>query len=293
MNLNWLKVFRLKEILPGAAPFFLAVLDTNVWPNWGQFLILVGGFYLLFISSFLINEYVDSFDTDKFNAERGKAITKHAVSRKFTLAAFFTASFFSTLLLFLLGQLWVALIGLTLLTLYSAKPVRLKARPFLDLAAVTIGFVLLPYLSYHLLVGQNITGITALTLAFFSLGFVAIDLVAEGADFWADKRASLKTTAVLLGEYKNLLAIQFLSLTSAFLGILTIILTGHWWYFYVVAAVFFLFTAAQFGLTIYKDKDRLHELLRTGERFGVFISDIGTGILFLIWLVTATKNWLL
>lgn len=292
MPASYWKLFRLKEILPGGAPILLACLDTGIWLTWQQFLLLTVGFYLLFLSSFLINEYADSFDTDQFNPERDKALTKHGVSRQFALAAFVLTSLASTLTFILLNQFWIAVAGLFLLTFYSVKPIRLKARPFLDLVAVTLGFVILPYLSYYFLINQNITIITVASLLFFSLGFMAIDLVAEGADYAADKKAGLLTTAVFLGEKRNLLAIRYLSLTSAILGAGLIIATSRWWYLYPTAAIFFLLTAANWGLTIHQNPHRLHELLRTGERFGIFISNLGIGFLFLVWLATTIKNWL-
>lgn len=282
---NWLRVFRLREILPGGAPLLLAVLDTGIRPDLPRFLVLVAGFYAIFISSFLINELVDSFDTDRVNVEREKGITRHNVPRGFVFGAFVSSSFFGILLLTLLGQFWIALTGFLLLFSYSVPLLRLKARPFLDLAAVAVGFVVLPYLSYYLLTSQTFAWSTVGILLFFALGFMGIDLVAEGADYSADKKAGLTTTAVFLGEKYNLVAIQFLSLASTLLGLLVVIFTGHWWYLYILALTFFLFTAARFGLSIVGQKERLHELLRTGERFGIFVSDLGTVILLIIWLL--------
>jgi len=63
-----------------------------------------------------------------------------------------------------------------------------------------------------------------------------------------------------------------------------VFVTGHWWYLYIIFMTFFLFTAAQFGLSIVGQKERLHELLRTGERFGIFVSDLGTVIVLIIFL---------
>jgi 4-hydroxybenzoate polyprenyltransferase len=283
-NHNWLKVFRLREIFVGVSPIIIASLDFHKFLDPVRFLILVGGFYAIFISSFLINELVDSFDTDQFNPEREKGITKHGVSRQFTLVAFVSWSIVGILLLSLLGLVWIALTGFLLLFLYSVPPVRIKARPFFDLVAVTLGFVIFPYLSFSILVAQNPSIPVGLILAFFASGFMAIDLVAEGADFDADKKAGLQTTAVFLGEKKNLQAIQFLSLISTILGAVAIIITGHWWYLYLIAMTFFLFTASRFGLSIVGQKERLHELLRTGERFGIFVSGLGTVIAIIIFI---------
>lgn len=293
MNFNWLKVFRVKEVLPGICPILIASLDTQKILPINILIPLVIGFISIYFSAFLINELVDSFDTDKYNSEREKGITKHGISTKFTLAAFFVTSILGIGIMYLLNLTWIGLVGFLILFGYSAPKIRLKSRPFLELFVVTVGFVFLSYLSYYFLVGQLITWKEIIVLLFFISGFTSIQLINEGADYWADKQAGISTTAVFLGEKNNLILVSILSITSTILGILAVILTGHWWYLYIVFSVFFLFTAVQFGLTIYRDQDRLHELLRTGEKFGVFISDLGTGILLLIWTGWILKNWLL
>lgn len=289
-NFNWLKVFRIKEVLVGISPFLLASLDTQIILEPVKFLLLVTGFLNIFFSSFLINELVDSEDTDKFNPEREKGITRHGVSKKFTFWAFVVTSILGIVLLNFLNLGIIGIVGFLLLTVYSVPPIRLKAQPFLDLIAVTTGFAILPYLSYLYLAG---TTPNVFILLFFTTGFMAIDLVAEGADFDADRQAKINTTAVFLGEKKNLIFIKFLSLACMISGIITVFLTGYWWYLYMVAVVFFLFTAAQWGLKISHQRERLHELLRTGEKFGIFVSNLGLGILLLIWLAWILKNWLL
>lgn len=289
-SFNWLKVFRIKEVIVGASPFLIASLDTQIILEPAKFLLLVTGFLSIFFSSFLINELIDSEDTDKFNPEREKGITRHGVSKKFTFWAFVITSILGIILLNFLNLGLIGVFGFLLLTAYSVPPIRLKARPFLDLIAVTIGFALLPYLSYLYLVGA---APNVFVLLFFTAGFMAIDLVAEGADFDADKQANILTTAVFLGEKRNLIFIEILTFLGTILGILAIIITGYWWYMYIIFIIIFLFTAVKFGLTICDDKERLHELLRTGEKFGIFVSNLGLGILLLIWIGWILKNWLL
>lgn len=285
MNKNWLRVFRAREVVPGITPILIASLDTSLRLDLPKILFLTISFLAIFFSSFLINELVDSYDTDKFNPERDKAITKHGVPRNFTIAAFIFTSVVGIAILSWLHLFWAAVIGFSVLLTYSLPPIRIKSRPILDLIAVTVGFVVIPYLSYYLISFQPITWQVLLVLLFFASGFFAIDLVAEGADLIADKKAGLLTTAVMLGEKNNLLLISIFALSSVVFGILATILTGHWWYFYIIVMMFFLFTAAQFGLEIIHYKDRLHELLRTGEKFGVFAAGIGTVIVILIFAI--------
>lgn len=283
MSLSWLRVFRVKEVVPGVSAILIAVLDTGKILDFPKLFLLITGFLAIFFSAFLVNELVDSYDVDKFNPERGKAITKHGVSRNFTLAAFILMSVLGVGILAGINLPWTGLAAFLILFFYSAPPLRLKSWPFLELAVVTLGCALLAYISYYLLVGQLFTWKEWLIILFFSAGFPAIQLVNEAADFWADKKANIKTTAVFLGEKKNLQLIEGLSLTCIVLGLAAILVTGHWWYFYLIAIIFFLFTAVRFGLTIANDRDRLHELLRTGEKFGVFASDLGTIIMLVIF----------
>lgn len=284
MNVNWLRVFRIKEVVPGVSAILIAALDTGKVLDPFRLILLISGFLLIFFSAFLINELVDSFDVDKHNPERGKAITKHGVPRNFTLIAFILTSLLGVGILVGINLAWVGILTFLILFVYSAPPLRLKSWPFLELAAVTIGCALLGYISYYLLIGQAFGWREILILLFFSAGFPAIQLVNEAADFWADKKANIKTTAVFLGERRNLELIEGLSFFCVVLGLTSIIVTGHWWYFYLIAIIFFLFTAARFGLTIANDRDRLHELMRTGEKFGVLASDLGTIIMLVIFL---------
>lgn len=285
MNGNWLRVFRIREVLPGVSPILIAALDTQVFIPLQKLSLAALGFLGIYFSAFLINELVDSFDTDKFNPEREKGITKHGVSRRLTLAAFIACAVAGLLFLTWSGLAWVGLAGFLVLFIYSAPPLRLKSRPFIELAAVTVGCALLPYIAYYLLVDVPFTWKEALILLFFATGFPAIQLVNEGADFLADKQAKITTTVIFLGEKKNLILIQILSFACVTTGLLATIVTGHWWYLYIIAAIFFLFTAAQWGYKIMADRDRLHELLRTGERFGVFVSDLGTLIILVVFVI--------
>ncbi|MCL4398112.1 prenyltransferase [Patescibacteria group bacterium] len=285
MNKNWLQVFRIREVLPGASTLFIAALDTGVFIPLSRLILLAAGFIGIYFSAFLINELVDSFDTDLHNPERSKGIIKHGVSRQFTLVSFLITAILGIAILAGQGLIWIALVGFLILFAYSAPIIRLKQWPFLELAAVTVGCALLPYVAYYQLAGIPFTWHEWLVMAFFSLGFPAIQLVNEGADIDADRQAGIHTTAVILGERNNLILIEILAFLSAILGFVTMFITLHWWYMYIVTLIFFLFTAAQFGLTIYHNRARLHELLRTGEHFGVFASDLGAIIMVIIFTV--------
>lgn len=278
---NLLRVFRLNEVVPGISVFFLAALDSG---NLNPLTIakLSVAFLAIFFSGFLINEYADSFDTDLHNPERQKGITNHGVSRQLVLWYFFATSAIGLMLGLIFNIFPYVTSVFVLLVCYSLPPVRLKAQPILDLITVTLAFVIIPYLTYP---GAS----SILTLAFFSTGFWAIDLVAEGADAPADQKAGLLTTAVWLGPQKNILSIKYLAILSTILGLLTIVTTSHWWYFYLVVATFFLATAAQFGQSIVNQPDRLHELLRTGEHFGIFLAKIGS---LLMIIILAVKTFL-
>jgi len=156
---------------------------------------------------------VDSFDTDRLNVERDKGITRHGIPRAFVFGLSYPLVFWHSPSLSA-RLIWIGLIGFFILFTYSAPVIRIKSRPFLELVAVTVGCALLPYVAYHIIINQSLTWQTALTILFFSAGFPAIQLINEGADYAADKKAGITTTTVFLGEKNNLILVSALSLAS-------------------------------------------------------------------------------
>ena len=111
------------------------------------------------------------------------------------------------------SQLILTLFSLFIATAYSARPLRLKAKPFLSSLCNGIGFSILFLLGYSVRTVDS----TALLffLLFFSFNMVA-QFIHEVVDLKEDRRSKVITTAVLLGE-KNIKKLSCLFLLFSFL----------------------------------------------------------------------------
>lgn len=151
-----------------------------------------------------INDLSDR-DTDAHNAKKGDKehrlqeknkrllILAVVISGLLGLALFaFSSSRFET---FFLGGF------LVLATLYSVKPMRLKARPILDFVS-NILYALPGFLGYMQL-RDNVPE-TLVFIALFSWP-MAMHLFSAIPDIEADAKAGVKTTAVWLGKEKSLI----------------------------------------------------------------------------------------
>jgi len=98
---------------------------------------------------------------------------------------------------------------------YSAKPIRAKARPFLDALFSASHYIATGVFGYYLL-----GGLTFPTLGVVAgiLWAVAMHAYSAVPDIEADKNAQLKTIATTLGEKKTLVLCLILYLVSAYLG---------------------------------------------------------------------------
>ena len=267
-----LSVWRLREVISGLIPILLASLDQNRI-NFPILAMVCLGYFLIIESSFLINEYSDSFDTDILSHKEKGIITSKS-SRKFTLISFIIVSVLGLLIMWKIGLFAVGLISFILLTLYSVPPVRFKSRPFLDLIVVTLCYAVLPYLSYLSIIHAPISEVTVIILLFFASGFIAIDLVTEGSDIDADKNSGIATSAVFFGHKTNLTMIRLFSFASLVLGIFAMVLSFHWWYILLVINMFLLFTAGNYGLSLLKNQARLEELYTVGVKFGIISANL-------------------
>lgn len=116
--------------------------------------------------------------------------------------AYFIFPLFLSFLLFSLFntiQIVLASIFLLIVTLYSYKPLKLKAKPFFSSFCNGIGFSLLFLLGYSV---RNLDQRSVIFFFFFfSLNMVA-QFLHEFSDFEEDKKNRIITTAVFLGKRK-------------------------------------------------------------------------------------------
>jgi 4-hydroxybenzoate polyprenyltransferase len=176
-----------------AADSFMELFNTSF------FLYL---FYFLFPANVLlygINDYFD-YETDKFNPKKEeKEYLIEDIEKKdlYFILIFITS--LSILLLFLQRDIIEIIIFSSFLLLsyfYSAKPIRLKAIPFLDFSSNFLFALPGVFAYYH--ISESLPIPLVLLAAFFHTS--AMHLFSAIPDIKYDKKAKLKTTAVLLGE---------------------------------------------------------------------------------------------
>jgi 4-hydroxybenzoate polyprenyltransferase len=118
---------------------------------------------------------------------------------------------------------FLAIIGLILSIIYSASPLRLKAKGFLSPFAVIIGLYTLPILGGWFLIKNSINFYLILFVigyAFMNEGFT---LVNTCEDYAEDKKTGIKTWAHIIG-IKNTLIIALIFSLFGFLSIIAIYL---------------------------------------------------------------------
>ncbi|MFX0168323.1 MAG: prenyltransferase [Candidatus Hodarchaeota archaeon] len=163
-------------------------------------------FFLLPANIFLygVNDYYDE-DTDIFNPKKDdKEYRVTAKDRRHLLLLIGTSFVFGIILLIIqpdnIARLIVG-IFLLLSFLYSAKPIRFKARPFIDFMSNFL-YVMPAILAFYQL-RLYIPSLIPLFAAF--LWTSAMHLFSAVPDIEADKQANITTTAVLIGYIPSLL----------------------------------------------------------------------------------------
>lgn len=166
-------------------------------------------YFLLFANFYVygLNDFFDT-DTDAFNPKKGTKEFKLTKSETDLLKAIILVSIVATLItgLFFISRDTIILFTLFVLlaTFYSAPPIRLKAQPYLDSASNF--FYVIPGLIGYVLSSGSYPGILVYAAGFFWT--FAMHLFSAVPDIEADKKASVKTTASLLG-FKNSLFLCF------------------------------------------------------------------------------------
>lgn len=163
-------------------------------------------FFLLPANVFLygVNDYYDE-DTDIFNPKKEDKEYRITAKDKRNLQVLIISSFIYGLLLFFLQPNFIAqlILGVFLLLsfLYSAKPIRFKARPFLDFMSNCL-YVLPALLAFY----QTRLYLPALLPVFAAfLWTSAMHLFSAIPDIEADTQAGITTTAVLIGFLPSLI----------------------------------------------------------------------------------------
>ena len=163
-------------------------------------------FFLFPANVFLygVNDYYDE-DTDIFNPKKDDKEYRVTAKDRQTLIALIFVSFIYGLLLLIFQTDNIArlLFGIFLLLsfLYSAKPIRFKARPFIDFMSNFL-YVMPAIIAFYQL-RFFIPPLIPLFAAFMWTS--AMHLFSAVPDIDADKQANITTTAVLIGYLPSLL----------------------------------------------------------------------------------------
>lgn len=202
---------------------------TTLYQFINPFFVLQLFFFLLPANVFLygVNDYYDE-DTDIFNPKKDDKEYRVTSKDRRTLLALILVSFIFGLFLMLLQPdiIGMALFGVFLLLsfLYSAKPIRFKARPFLDFMSnfLYVMPAIIAFYQLHLFIPP----ILPLFAAFMWTS--AMHLFSAVPDIEADKQANVTTTAVFIGAVPSLILCFAFWFTFAFILVFIVAWNPPW-----------------------------------------------------------------
>jgi len=182
-------------------------------------------FYFFFIANIFIYGVNDLFDlsTDKENPKKEEKEHKLVQNKIKDLKSILYVTAAISILLLIFQSNWleraIFSIFLFLSYFYSAKPLRFKSKPIIDFSSNML--YIMPGIFAYVLVSEELPSIFLILAGFFHIS--AMHIFSAIPDINYDKKAGIKTTAVIFGKKPSL------ALCSAFwigLTSLTIFLTN-------------------------------------------------------------------
>ena len=171
----------------------------DIW-MWVRFLIAIFAVILFNSCVFIVNQLGD-IDTDQLHQEKAQLpLSSGQLSRRqgwMIALIFFVAG---TLMALLVGIVYLLVLSAIIIfaLIYSLPPIRLKARPFLDLAMIGVAFG-----SWAILVAWvvlfSLPEIPLLLLIGAGFFYAGTHGIHTASDYAADSKAGVNTTAVVLG----------------------------------------------------------------------------------------------
>lgn len=223
-------------------PFVLPIaLNSNLTLENILILILFGIYFLLPANLLIygIND-INDYETDILNDKKNgyEELVENTDKEKKFLIKYITLTNipFLILAIFLLPKISLIYLFLFLLTSwqYSAKPIRAKAKPFLDSIVSGVLYIMPAGISYGLLFSKSLPTDVLIAGIIWSVSMHAYSAV---PDINADKQAGLKTGATMLGKQTMLVLCCLLFLVSATIGfkyIGAISIIGFAFYLYLI-----------------------------------------------------------
>lgn len=198
--------------------FFAGLQEPNPLAllDWKFLLLLIFFIFPANLFVYGVNDLADE-DTDKFNPKKGKQENLLEKSfRKYLLNGVILIVILALIIAYAIPQIALWLIGFMILGgSYSLPPARFKKRPFID--SLSNIFYAFPGIIGFLINTPNLPSLQIIPILFIFP--IAMHLYSAIPDIDADKKAGLKTTAVLLGKDISLIVCNILWLV-AFLWIL-------------------------------------------------------------------------
>lgn len=281
-------MLRLPQQSIALVPFILGALDANYLKL--ETLVCVGaGLLCLSIGSFVINEYVDSFDTDATNARKEK-LFDFKNYRKSVLTIFILLNVLGSLIFIKYGLIIPLIAYLFVSFFYSVPPLRFKAHFPWDMIAPIIAWGAIPYsLAYSLngLPYGSMIHVASLSMAFFGIPMQGIHYLADAED---DKKAGITNWCIVLG-YKNFLRVIDKCAILGLLGFVYLVYRREsWWYYPVIlASIYELLIIGYARASIYFPSfEKLHSIATRSYKKGVQV--FGLILIWLIWALLKVSN---
>jgi len=235
-----MKYLRLLRLQDQHLAFFFAITPAITLKNYlGWIFWWAIAVTCLSIAIFVLNEIVDSQDTDKYSWNPVHINQKDFLNPQIVNLIIAAFSIIGLFIAFAVNLFWWALIYWLLGMLYSLKPIRFKNRFFFDIIVQLTAWITIPYVApfAHLGLLKN-AFIPAIT---FSSLIWSVIYPYQLADFVADKKAHLKATHIILGMKKSL----YLGILFGTFGLLTffflqIYKTNSWLWLVVALTVYVL-----------------------------------------------------
>ncbi len=268
---KYLKLLRLPQQSIALVPLLFGALDAKYY-NWSVLTSIAIGVFLISISHFVINEYVDSQDTDQFN-ERNKTDLNHRQHKNIIFAIYIFLTIAGSAI-FLYYHLYIALaLYLFFGNFYSIKPLRFKANFPWDMIAPAIAWGAVPYsiaFTLNHLPYEAMVSVASVSGLLFGFGMQAVHYLADGQ---ADKKAGIKNWCTVLG-YKNFLRIVDKVAIASLMGFVYLVYRHEsWWYYPLIFNLAYMLIIIGYArAAIYEPNlDRLHSIARRSFRRGVWM----------------------
>ncbi len=179
----------------------MALNRQGAEPDWRLLAVLVANI-LAMAGAFIINDIADAEDDARDPAKKAKnAISSGRLDYGFAVRAFWMISL-AAAVLYAMGSLWSFVLGVTMIFIgwaYSVYPLRLKARPVVDVVSHAFGAGSLPLITGYFLYDNN-PGSAWLVIIGMTLISAYGQFYNQVDDYDVDREAGLKNTSQLLGK---------------------------------------------------------------------------------------------